>query len=367
MSTYGKNINKTNVNKKVLVAPLDWGLGHATRCVPLIRSLLAEGFDVLPAADETGALLLQKEFPALTVLPLRGYNIRYSKYKRLFFFKMLLQVPKILAAIRHERKWLKTIIGQHAIDIVISDNRFGLRNKKAHCIFMTHQLFIKTGNRFTEKIAQKINYRYINRFDECWVPDEPGQGNLAGELSHPATFPRIPVTYIGPLSRFRKLPADHKTGLLVILSGPEPQRTFFENILLAQLRSLQEKVVLVRGLPGAPPEVGVRADNVTVINHLPASELNELICSAKTVIARSGYSSVMDLAMLQQQAILIPTPGQAEQEYLAKYLSGKKYCIIQDQDGFDLQKALHDLNRDVLVPFPERGRDLLQEAIMTLR
>lgn len=117
------------------MAPLDWGLGHTTRCVPVIRSLLDGGFEVILATEKSGALLLQKEFPSLTILPLRGYNIRYSKNKNLFFFKMLLQVPKILAIIRSERTWLKTVIEKHHIDIVISDNRFGMSNKKAYCIF----------------------------------------------------------------------------------------------------------------------------------------------------------------------------------------------------------------------------------------
>ena len=349
-----------------MVAPLDWGLGHATRCVPVIRSLLAGGFEVILAAEKSGALLLQKEFPALTILPLRGYNIRYSKNKHLFFFKMILQVPKILSIIRSERIWLKTVIKKHEIDIVISDNRFGLSNKKAHCIFITHQLFIKTGNRVTEKIAQQINYRYINNFNGCWVPDEAGENNLAGELSHPQKMPLIPVRYIGAISRFKKGITEINTDLLVLLSGPEPQRTFFENTLLAQIKRDNKKTVVVRGIPGTAGKLPGETENLTVIDHLPAEDLNKLILSAKTIVAGSGYSTVMDLAVLQQKAILVPTPGQAEQEYLGQYLSGKKYCVVHAREGFDLQKAIQDLQSEDLVPFPQTGSNLLHHAVNAL-
>lgn len=348
------------------MAPLDWGLGHATRCVPMIRSLLAGGFEVILAAEKSGAMLLQKEFPSLTILPLRGYNIRYSKNKNLFFLKMILQVPKILAIIRSERTWLKTVIKKQHIDIVISDNRFGLSNKKVHCIFITHQLFIKTGNRITEKIARQINYRYINNFNECWVPDEAGENNLAGELSHPKKMPLVPVKYIGPVSRFTKRITEKNTDLLVLVSGPEPQRTFFENILLAQIKGYYKKTVVVRGLPGTAGNIPEETENLSVFNHLPAEELNKLILSAKTIVAVSGYSTVMDLAVLQQKAVLVPTPGQVEQEYLGQYLARKKYFVVHDREGFDLQKAIQDLEAGGLIAFPNTGTDLLRDAVNSL-
>ncbi len=348
------------------MAPLDWGLGHTTRCVPVIRSLLDGGFEVILATEKSGALLLQKEFPSLTILPLRGYNIRYSKNKNLFFFKMLLQVPKILAIIRSERIWLKTVIEKHHIDIVISDNRFGMSNKKAYCIFLTHQLFIKTGNRFTEKIAQQINYRYINNFNECWVPDGAGENNLAGELSHPQKMPLVPVKYIGAVSRFTKAITEKNTDLLVLISGPEPQRTFFENILLAQINGYSKKTVLVRGLPSTVGNIPEETENLSVFNHLPAEELNNLILSSKIIVAVSGYSTVMDLAVLQQKAILVPTPGQAEQEYLGQYLARKKYFVLHDREGFDLQKAIQDLESGDLIAFPKTCTDLLRDAVNSL-
>jgi uncharacterized protein (TIGR00661 family) len=359
------NINKKNVQKRVLVAPLDWGLGHATRCVPIVTTLLAQSFEVFIGAEKAAAVLLQKEFPSINIIPLQGYNISYSKSKVFFLWKMIAQLPKIMSAIKRENNWLKKIIDEYKIDIVISDNRFGLYNKNAHCIFITHQLQIKTGNSFTEKSIQKINYKYINRFNVCWVIDEEGNDNLAGDLSHPTILPKIPLKYIGVLSRFKKYEVEKKHDLLAILSGPEPQRTIFENILITQMQNLKLDIVLVRGLPAEENTLAI--DGLKIYNHLPASNLNELILASKTIVARSGYTTVMDIAALQQKAIFVPTPGQTEQEYLAKYLSRKKYCIAEKQNGFDLQSALTKLKNTTLVPYPTVENKLLQAAINDLQ
>jgi uncharacterized protein (TIGR00661 family) len=359
------NINKINVQKKVFVAPLDWGLGHATRCVPIVRVLLAQGFEVFIGAEKAAAVLLQKEFPSIKIIPLQGYNISYSKSKVFFLWKMIAQLPKIMSAIKRENNWLKKIIDEYKIDIVISDNRFGLYNKNAHCIFITHQLQIKTGNSFTEKIIQKINYKYINQFNVCWVIDEEGNNNLAGDLSHPKLLPHLSLKYIGALSRFKKYEVEKKYDLLVILSGPEPQRTIFENILLVQMQNLKLDIVLVRGLPAE--ESILEVGDIKIYNHLRAAALNELILASKTIIARSGYTTVMDIAALQQKAIFVPTPGQTEQEYLASYLSEKKYCLAESQDGFDLQDALDKLENVTLAPYPTLENKLLQDAINALQ
>jgi uncharacterized protein (TIGR00661 family) len=360
-----KNINKINIQKRVLVAPLDWGLGHTTRCVPIITALLAKGYEVFIGAEKAGAALLQKEFPSIKIIPLQGYNISYSKSKGVFFWKMIAQLPKIISAIKREKNWLKKIIDDYKIDIVISDNRFGLYNKNAHCIFITHQLQIKTGNRFTEKIAQKINYKYIGLFNECWLIDGEGNENLAGELSQPTTLPKIPLKYIGALSRFKKYETEKKHDLLVLLSGPEPQRSIFENLLIEQTQNVKLNIVLVRGLP--VKETILEINGIKIYNHLPAQALNELMLASKIIIARSGYTTVMDIAALQQKAIFVPTPGQTEQEYLAAYLSQKKYCIAETQDGFKLQKVLDKLENSIFVPYPKIENKLLQAAIATLQ
>ena len=333
-----KNINI--IRKRVLVAPLDWGLGHTTRCIPIIQELLHQDFIVLLTAEGDSAHLLRKEFPSLTILSLKGYKISYSKTKSFFKLKLFGQIPKILKAIKQEHTWLNQIIKEHKIDIVVSDNRYGLYNINIKSIFITHQLAIETGNAFTNWLVQKLNYRQINKFDQCWIPDEEAPFDLAGKLSHPKEMPVNLTKYIGILSRFKKETAEKNIDLLVLISGPEPQRTAFENMMLLQMTKVSFKMVLVRGLPGASNKIINTNKNLQIFGHLSATELNKLIQSSKIIIARSGYSTIMDLIALQQTAVLIPTPGQTEQEYLAIYLSTKKYFVAAQQRGFNLVKAV---------------------------
>ena len=360
------NINKIDTVKHVLVAPLDWGLGHATRCIPIVNELLAQGFKVSIAATGAIEILLKKEFPTLNFLPLFGYNVSYSKGKTSFLWKIMLQIPSINKTIKRENSWLKKIIAEQKIDIVISDNRFGLYNKNVKCIFITHQINIQTSNRFTDKIAQFINYKYINKFNECWVPDVDGENNLAGVLSHPKKLPTTPIKYIGSLSRFTKTAVEKNIDVAVILSGPEPLRTIFENIILQQIINSTLKISIVRGLPSAENNLVVENKNISIENHLPKDALSLLIQSAKVVISRSGYSTVMDMAALQQAAIYVSTPGQTEQEYLAKYLAEKKYCNATTQAEIDFEVEVKKMEGVVLNEYPTSNNDLLKDVIKTL-
>lgn len=282
--------------------------------------------------------LLQQEFADLRFINLFGYNISYANNKFIFILKIILQIPKILYCIYKENKWLKDYINTNTIDVVISDNRYGLFNKKIKSIFITHQLIIKAGNGFIENILQKINYSFINKFNTCWVPDFADENNIAGELSHPQKKPKIPVKYIGALSRFNKVETNIIYDLCVLLSGPEPQRTLLENKLLFQLNHLENKKILfVRGLPTSNDII--EHTNCTIKNHLSGQSLQQAICSSNIVLARSGYTTIMELVHLQKKMILIPTPMQTEQEYLAQYLSNKKMCIYYNQKSIDVVKA----------------------------
>jgi len=223
---------------------------------------------------------------------------------------------------------------------VISDNRFGLSHPGIPTVFISHQLAIKTGNSLLDAIAQKINYHFISKFNECWVPDLETGNNLAGNLSHPKNLPNIPVSYLGILSRFKKYPAEKKYDLLVILSGPEPQRSIFEKLLLTQIKNFKGSIAMVRGLPATVMPLTNGNEQVSIYNHLPASGLNELILQSENIVARCGYSTVMDLVTLQKNAILVPTPGQTEQEYLAAYLMEKKIFFTCKQENFSLEKSM---------------------------
>jgi uncharacterized protein (TIGR00661 family) len=328
------------VKPRILVAPLDWGLGHATRCIPVIRTLLHHRCTVFLAGDDRSGSLLLSEFPGLPFIPLKGYDIRYSRNRLTLPFVLGTQIPKILSIIKYEKERLEELVKEHALDAVISDNRYGLCPASIPSVFITHQLLIKTPfGQQADRHLQRLNYSYINRFTECWVPDNKHDHPLAGQLSHPSLMPATPVKYIGPLSRFSPSDNHEEKHLLVLLSGPEPQRTILENLLLEQLETYQRPVVLARGMPGDTSVLNV-PPHVTVHHHLPAEALKEKIAQASFVIARCGYSTVMDLAALNKKSILIPTPGQTEQEYLATHLSGQRFALCIDQHKFKLNAAL---------------------------
>ncbi|MDP4283082.1 MAG: glycosyltransferase [Bacteroidota bacterium] len=324
---------------RILIAPLDWGLGHATRCIPIINELIQLGCEVVIVADNQPFFLLKKEFPNLVFLRCKGYEIEYSQQKTGFFTKMFLQVPKLFFAIRNEKKWLQKIAKGHYIDAVISDNRFGMYCKNIPSIFITHQLFINTGNSFVDFFVQKINNFFIKKYSNCWVPDFKENG-FAGKLSHPRKI-SSKVIYMGPLSRFEALrDVANIYDLLVSISGPEPQRTIFENMILSELQNYPGKVLMVRGLPGEKKELNTPNDSIKIVNHLSSEELNRAFEQSKMVICRSGYTTIMDLVKLKKKAIFVPTPGQTEQEYLAKHLFEKKYFYSIEQKKFSLSIAL---------------------------
>ena len=300
-----------------------------------------QGAEVLIAAEGATRALLMNEFPNLTFLHVLGYRVKYSRKKSNLPFVLFLQIPRVLLTIMNEHRWIKRIVKKHKIDAVISDNRFGLYDPSIPCIYITHQLLIKTSNIFTEKIAQNIHYLFIKKYTECWVPDAKDDG-LAGELSHPEKLP-VHTRYIGPLSRFTfKTAVPIAYDLLITISGPEPQRTIFECIILKGLKSYKGRTLLVRGLPGVDRLPVSPGSHIEIRNHLPASEMNEAMLQSSMIISRSGYTTIMDLVKLHKQAILIPTPGQREQEFLADYVFGKKMFYSVRQEDFSLSKALQD-------------------------
>jgi len=245
---------------------------------------------------------------------------------------------------------------------VISDNRYGLWHTDLYCILITHQLNIQSGmGDWVDRWVQRWHYRLINRFNVCWVPDISAGTGLAGKLSHPAQMPDIPTHYIGLLSRMERsqLDKDETIDLLILLSGPEPQRSILERLLWEQLRSYKGTFIFVRGLPGGgSPLTG---DNV--YDHLPAWTLNKYLLKARLVVARSGYSTVMDLVRLQKRSILIPTPGQTEQEYLGKYLTAQRIALCVNQKGFSLMDAVSQAEQFSYVTVHEQ--EALLQDVMT--
>ena len=333
--------------KNILVCPLNWGLGHATRIIPIIYLLLKHGHNVKIAANGYSLELLKKEFPSLKFIHLPSFNIKYSK-NSLLIIKILLSVPKILLGIIKEHQQLKKIIKTEKIDIIISDNRYGLWNKHVYSIFITHQIMVKMPAVFKifEYPAFLISKLFILKYNKCWIPDYADANNLSGELSHKYKAPHN-VSFIGHLSRFdnmQKIDNEKNIDLLVILSGPEPQRTIFENIIIKQTLNTNNKVLIVEGRPQKTTSTK-KLQNINIISHLQTEELLEKIQSAKIILSRAGYSTIMDFVSLNKNAVLIPTPGQTEQEYLAKYLNRKKLFYFVKQENLNIKKTIKDFQK----------------------
>ena len=325
-------------NTRILLAPLDWGLGHATRCIPLIRYLQELGCEVVLAADGAVAALLQNEFPDIRIVQLNGYNIRYGKGNSLFL-NLLQQLPSIFNNIRHEQQWLQSFLKTEPFDLIISDNRPGFYSTTVPSVYITHQLLIRSGKgKWMNRLLQRLHTVYIKKFKAVWVPDVDDAVHLAGELSHPAKALVTPV-YLGLLSRMQKVAVAEQNDVLLLLSGPEPQRTILETKLVQSLHSFNGKAVLVRGLPTETTVLNVPS-SVTVYTHLPAQELQEVICASQLVVCRSGYTSVMDLIRLQKKAVLIPTLGQPEQEYLTTHLQSLQLFPSLTQNEASIEKAI---------------------------
>ena len=324
---------------RILLAPLDWGLGHATRCIPLVRAFQQQGCEVVLAADGGAAALLSVEFPHIRIVQLQGYGIRYSEGSSLIG-SMLRQLPGILRSINYEYQWLNNLLQQEQFDLIISDNRPGFWTKQVPCIYITHQLLIHSGKgKWLNRLLQQLHSQYMKHFTNVWVPDLAGNENLAGELSHPSK-PIIHPTYIGLLSRLQPTTVTQQYELMVLLSGPEPQRTILETKLLDQLQTFEGAVLFVRGVPTHTTTLSTVA-NITAYNHLPAVQLQEAMTSAKLIVCRSGYTTLMDLIRLQKKAMLIPTPGQPEQEYLAAYMQQQLLFPFLSQHQFVLANALN--------------------------
>jgi UDP-N-acetylglucosamine transferase subunit ALG13 len=340
--------------------------------------MLQLGWKVTLAGEGPSLSILTIEFPELPALPLKGYGIKYPKNGFWLIPNLLLQVPKIARTIRSERKWLEEAQKEHQWDLIISDNRYGLSIHDTKCIFITHQLWVLSGwGNPIDKILNKRLHNWIKSFDQCWIPDEEKDGGIAGLLSHPpfpflseglpnlfgrpspsslipcplslVPRPSSPI-YIGPLSRLSPTADKEGDKILILLSGPEPQRSLLEEKIIEQIKNIDQQFLVVRGLPTDTQQPS-NYSHIEFKNHLSSTHLSEAIAKAKLVICRSGYSSIMDLLRLRKKAILIPTPGQTEQLYLAKLMKEKKWFVVDQQNDFQLNSAIpFCLEKELVVP-----------------
>lgn len=291
-------------------------------------------------------MLLKKEFTDLEVLELPSYNISYPKKGQSLKFKLLKDTPHILKTIGKEKRLIENYVQNNKIDGIISDNRFGVRHKSVPSIFITHQLKVLSGN--TTWLSSKIHQKIIEKFDQLWIPDHQGEHNLSGDLGHIDTY-KSNIKYIGPLSRFEKQNLKKVYAIMVLLSGPEPQRTYLENKLLDELSEQEVSVLFVRGVIEATQSV-TQIKNITLYNYMESNALETAINSSDLIISRSGYTTIMDLAKLKKKAFFIPTPGQFEQVYLAKRLTENFMIPSCSQDEFTFN---HLQNKDTYKGFSE--------------
>lgn len=326
----------------VLVSPLDWGLGHASRSIPVVKQLIAAGHTVTIAGYGRSLILLQKEFPTLESIELKGFSASYPKNGNVVLHLLFL-LPRFISCILKEHFQLEKLINLYQFDIVISDNRYGLWNKNVKSILITHQVMIKTPvwMKIAEYPLYLVSRLLISRFDECWIPDYKDAPGLSGDLSHKYPLPGN-AKFIGPLSRFQrseqivKSPEQEKS-ITAVISGPEPQRSIFEEILTQQLVKLNLSAMILSGKPESV-KTTVLQGRINSITHASTDDFEVIIESSSLIISRSGYSSIMDFEALGAKVLFIPTPGQTEQIYLAE---------MHQMNGTALWRAQGKMNLNV--------------------
>jgi spore coat polysaccharide biosynthesis predicted glycosyltransferase SpsG len=363
-----------NKSKNILICPLEWGLGHAARMIPMAVKLREMNNNVIIASGEEHLSLLRTELPGLSYICFPGFKPVYSKFLPQYL-SLLFKVPLLLYHIVAEHHKLKKIIAENNIDIIISDNRFGLWNKNITSVYITHMPLIPfpAKLKILEPVGVLLHRKIIKKYSLCFIPDLRGDLNLSGRLSHGIKLPDN-VRYIGILSRFNDIghivndyhiKSKHNT---VILSGPEPQKEILKQKLVALLKQDKIPTIIFEGKPSHGGEIAGIA-NITFYRHLPALQMKEIIQESECIITRSGYTTIMELVSMNRSALIIPTPGQTEQEYLAEYLSEKGWFNTVSQseikEGIQLHKSKimwqDEINRQSSILLNKALNELLEK------
>lgn len=339
---------------KIFFPVLNWGLGHASRSLPLIKTYLDQGHEVLCASDGEALTMLRRELPDLMVFQLPGYGIQYGS--RFMPYNMLKHGPRMLRTMWTEHDLTKAIVQRHHIDCIVSDNRYGCYHPEVPSALITHQLQVFTGNKILDVYIRRQIRSWCKNFNEIWIPDQPPRDNITGELSGVDTTP-VPKYYLGVISELTCSPSKGPYDAVAVISGPEPQRTHFENLVIKQLAGHKGHYAVVRGKPDLEEPVRTEG-NLTIFPYRKRAELSELLAQTNVVISRSGYTTLMDLATTGHRAILCPTPGQYEQIYLADRLASQGQCVYVRQESLDLPHALEEVEHVVPVG---HGAQILEE------
>lgn len=328
----------------VFVAPLSWGLGHATRDMPLIETFLRHGHRVTIGTSGPALHLLRREFPACDFVDFPDYPAPYTR-SRFFVARFAAFVPAMLAAIRREHLFFTRWLAGHPCDLVVSDNRFGVYAPGRPSFFISHQLRFHVPAPLWPAggLSEFFNGAHHRHFTRVIVPDNADPARrLSGRLSINRRSERAGrVFFAGILcaADAGRVPAGAADiDYLALVSGPEPQRRELERIVLAQVPRLPGRKVIVLGRPAE--EFARRPGRRTlVLAHASRPRLNRLMRRARFVIARPGYTTMMELAELGlRHALFIPTPGQTEQEYLARYYRRRGWFLSRSQYRVDLAR-----------------------------
>lgn len=324
--------------KRVIIAPLAWGLGHATRCIPVVRHLLELKCAVWAVLTPPQKALYEPIFgKKIEYIPLEEAAI---DYQHSFTVSMVRQLPKFSVQMKRESSLAEWLSNKIEPDLIISDNRYGFRSAEVPSVIICHQLQIRAG-----LLSQPVNsfaHALLKRFDAVWVPDNANTPNLSGALSH-GKKPKHTISYPGPLSRLKPTPlqSDPKYDWVALLSGPEPQRGVFEDILVSLAAEMHLKLAIVAGQPedGEQPEEN---ENITRFPHLNDVALMKLVSESRGIVCRSGYSTLCDLAAMRRKALLVPTPGQTEQIYLAKHFAREfGFSVVRQGNKKGFEAALN--------------------------
>lgn len=330
-----------NILPTVLVCPIDWGLGHASRVIPLIYNFRKAGHKVFIAGSGKSGMLLKSTFNDLTFLDLPCSEVKYFFRGKLFFLNIFLQLPALIFSAIRDNIYLKRLIKVYRINIVVSDNRYGLFSRSTRNIIVTHQIspVLPGLLKWAEYPVYCILKMLIHRFDECWIPDFSGENNLSGKLSHRFRLPEN-AKYIGILSRFsviKPLSENEQFDIVIVLSGPQPELGRLTRKIIDQAKDTDQKILIICGLQNLQ-DMHSEEQNLRIVSHLEPSKFRNALEHALVVICTAGYSGIMDLVEINKPAILIPTDGQSEQEYLVKYLQSQGIFKCMPGPGIDLKQ-----------------------------
>lgn len=342
----------------VIFGVLNWGLGHASRSIPLLRAFLERGLRVIVASDGEAGALLRDEFPALSYVALPAYAMAYTHES--IARNVVPRLPALLHTMRQENALIQGLAARERAVAIVSDNRYGVYVPGLPSVLVLHQLNLVVRPPWLGRLANAVHRRALRPFSAIWVPDEVAFPGLAGSLSHPARPLACPVRYLGVVSRMKAKPLAPEWDVVAVLSGPEPQRTVFEARILAELALLEGRHLVVRGKPLAADPVDA-PPHVSLVPYLTTQALNEALLSARAIVCRSGYSSVMDLAALGKPALFVPTPGQTEQEVVADALAGTGRGVVQVQHRLNLRQGLAQLHQ--LPTFPPFGIGAMEQVV----